>query len=89
MEIAIIFLYAGITILSLILLTTTLFSYTKYKNPKLLFVCFIFFFLFIRGLLLSIGLFYDQVVQITSSPYIWSFDLLVLILLYAAYSIKR
>ena len=89
MEIEIILLFAGITILSIILLTVTLFSYTKTKNRKLIFVSLIFFFLFIRGSLLSFGLFNDQILNLTSSEYIWIFDLIVLVLLYLAYSIKR
>ena len=89
MEIEGIFLIAAITILSLILLVVTLLSYRKYQNKKLLVVSFIFLFLFVRGLLLSYGLFYDSLETLTSNVYIWSFDLIVLLLLYAAYSIKR
>ena len=89
MNLEIIFIYSMITILSLVLLLVTLFSYLKYKNSKLLFVSFVFLFLFIRGILLSIGLFYDYIGSFTNSGYIWLFDVIILVLLYAAYSIKR
>jgi len=89
MEIEIILLFAGITILSLILLTVTLYSFKKTRNNKLIFVSLIFLFLFVRGFLLSFGLFNDQIASLTSSDYIWVFDLITLILLYVAYSIKR
>ena len=88
-DIGILFLYAGITILSVILFVVTLLSFQKFKNKKLFFVSLIFFFLFIRGTLLSISLFNDQMKEVISSGYIWIFDLIVLVLLYVAYSIKR
>ena len=89
MNIEIIFLYAAITILSVVLFIVTLLSFRQYKNKKVLVVSFIFFFLFVRGIILSFSLFNDQLAAITTSGYVWSFDLIVLILLYAAYSLKR
>ena len=88
MEPGILLLFAGITILSLILFIVTLLSYSKTKNTKLFFVSLIFLFILIRGGILSLELFYHQLSFITSSGYIWVVDLLVLILLYVAYSIK-
>jgi hypothetical protein len=89
MEIDIIFIYAVITILSLTLLVVTLLSYIKYKNNKLLFISLVFLFLFIRGILLSLNLVNDQIADFVSSGYIWIFDVVVLVLLYVAYSLKR
>jgi len=84
-----IFIYSIITILSLILLAVTFLSYRRYKNVKLLFICFVFFFLFVRGILLSLSLFNEQIAGFISSAYVWLFDVIVLMLLYAAYSYKR
>jgi hypothetical protein len=88
MEIWFVLIIALITILSLILLTLTLLSYRKYKNKKLFFVSLVFLVLFIRGLLLSISIFNEEIIEITSNSYIWIFDLIILVLLYAAYSLK-
>jgi len=84
-----IFIYAMITIISFVLLSVTFYSYQKCKNKKLLFVSMVILVLFIRGMLLSLSLFYNEIESVTSSAYIWIFDLIVLVLLYAAYSIKR
>jgi hypothetical protein len=89
MEMEIIFIIALVVILSLILLIVTLLSFWKYKNKKLFFVSLIFLVFLARGILLSFGLFRDQIAEISSSGYIWVFDLVILILLYIAYSLKR
>ena len=89
MEIESLFMIAGITILSLILLILTVISFLKFKNLKLLFVSFIFFFFFIKGLLLSYALFTDEIESLAPNIYILLFDLIVLVLLYIGYSVKR
>ena len=88
MDAGILLLYAAITILSMILFVVTLLSYVKTRNRKLFFVSLIFLFLLIRGGILSVGLFYTQLGTLLSNGYIWVIDLLVLILLYVAYSVK-
>ena len=88
MDAGILLLYATITILSMILFVVTLLSYVKTRNRKLFFVSLIFLFLLIRGGILSVGLFYTQLGTLLSNGYIWVIDLLVLILLYVAYSVK-
>ena len=88
MDAGILLLYAAITILSMILFVVTLLSYVKTRNRKLFFVSLIFLFLLIRGGILSLGLFYTQLGTLLSNGYIWVVDLLVLILLYVAYSVK-
>jgi len=89
MEPGIIVIYGLITGLSLILLLVTGLSYRKYKNAKLLFVFFVFLLLFIRGAVLSLSLFNEPLAQITSTGYLWGVDVIVLALLYVAYTLKR
>jgi len=89
MEIGVIFIYALISVISCVLLVVTYLSYKKHQNIKLLFVSCVFFLFFIRGILLSIGLFNEQLRMITSSGYFWIVDLLMLLFLYVSYSFKR
>jgi len=88
MEIEYIVIGAAISINSLVLLITSLLSYRKYKNKKLIFVIIAFFFFFIRGILLSLGLFYEPFAPIISSHYTWLIDVIILNLLYLA-ALKR
>jgi len=89
MSINIIIIIALITILSLVLMLVTFLSYSKFKNKKLLFVGCVFLFFFLRSLLLSFSIFIKEIETFTNSGYIWLFDLIILVLLYAAYSVKR
>jgi hypothetical protein len=79
---------ACITIFSLGLLIISLFSYKKYKNTKLLFVSLIFLVFFVKGILLSLGLFYKQISDVILNPYAGLFDLVILVLLFMA-TLKR
>ena len=79
---------ACITIFSLGLLIVSLFSYRKYKNTKLLFVSLIFLVFFVKGILLSVGLFYKQISDIILNPYTELFDLVILVMLFMA-TLKR
>lgn len=88
MEIEIILLGAGITIFSLNLLVVSFLSFWKYKSLKLLFMSVVFLLFFIKGVLLSLSLFYEQIEGLGSIVYIWLFDLIILILLYIT-SMKR
>ena len=88
MQIELILLSAGITILSFNLLVVSLLSFKKYLNIKLLLVSIVFLLFFIRGLHLSIRIFYDEIFDINSIVFIWLFDLIMLIFLYIT-SIKR
>jgi len=85
----IVFIIALITLIAFTLFIITFFSFFKSKNKKLLPISFVFLFLFIRGVMLSLNVFYDVFDSLISSGYIWFFDLIVLLFLYAAYSIKR
>lgn len=87
-ELELVILYAAITILSLILLIVTFVSYRSVRNRKLVFVSGIFFFLFIRGIVLSLTVFFDVFNDVVSSGYLWVVDLVVLLLLYITYSVK-
>ena len=87
-EIGLLVISAAISICSLVLLLTAVLSYQKYKNKKLRFVVLVFLFFLIRGLLLSIGLFYEPLAPIATSYYTWLIDLVILNLLYLA-SLKR
>ena len=60
---------AFITIFSVGLLAVSLASYRKYKNLKLLFVSFVFVVFFIKGILLSFGLFNEDIASILTSTY--------------------
>jgi predicted ferric reductase len=88
MELLDIFISASITIFSLALLMISLLSYWKYRNIKLVFISLIVLVFFIRGLFLSLGLFNDQVLALTSRSSFWLFDLLILVLLYIT-ALKR
>ncbi len=88
MEIQDIVISAFITIFSVGLLAISLASYKKYKNIKLLFVSLVFLVLLIKGILLSLGLFYEDLIMVNSMPYSGLFDLMILILLFIA-TLKR
>ena len=82
---------AGITIFSLGLFLVSFVSYRKYKNPKLLFINFVFIVLLIKGILFSVSLFFPELSFINSflySIYGGLFDLAVLVLLFIA-TLKR
>jgi len=77
-----------ITIFSLGMLVVSLLSYRKYKNNKLIFVSSAFLLFLMKGILLSLSLFYEEIIEITSSTYMGLFDLMILILLFIA-TLKR
>ena len=83
-----ILIFACMTIFSLILFIVSILSYWKYKKIKLLFIGVVFLIFLIRSVLLSLSLFYEQIEMITSSTYIWLFDLMLLVVLYIT-SLKR
>jgi hypothetical protein len=81
-------IFACMTIFSLVLLTASLLSYHRYKKPKLLFIGGVFLLFLVRSILLSMSIFYEPLQALTSSVYIWLFDVLLLIMLYLT-SLKR
>ena len=88
MEIESIVLSASITIIALGLLIVSLLSYRKSKNLKLLFVSSAFLVFLIKGIILSLSLFYEEIAVINSCAYMGLFDLIILILLFVA-TLKR
>ena len=87
-EIAYIIIGAAISINALVLFVTSLLSYRKHKNKKLLFVIVAFFFFLVRGILLSGGLFFEPLRPIVTSYYTWLIDVIILNALYFA-ALKR
>lgn len=88
MELESIIMDACVTIFSLGLLIVSLLSYRRYKNAKLIFVSLIFLVFFIKGILLSLSLFNEQMTSMLSNPYVGLFDLVILVLLFIA-TLKR
>jgi len=88
MEIQDIIISAFVTIFSFGLLVVSLASYRKYKNLKLLFISIVFLALLIKGILLSLSLFSDEIIMLNSVFYTGLFDLIILILLFMA-TLKR
>ena len=77
-----IILYACITIVSLVLLVISLLSYWKYRKLRHLLISVMLLLFFLQGILLSLGLFFEEIACFTSSIYIWVFTLIILVLLY-------
>ena len=77
---------ACVTIFSLGLLIISLASYLKYKNLKLLFVSLVFLLFLIKGILLSINVFFEELAGL--NLYFIIFDLVILIFLFIA-TLKR
>jgi len=84
-------LSACVTIFSLGLLVVSVASYQKYRNTKLLLVGVVFFVFFIKGVLLSLRLFFSDLSFIDTlftGSYSGLFDLCILVLLFVA-TLKR
>ena len=88
MEIYEIVLSAFITIFSVGLLFVSLASYKKYKNTKLLFISAVFVLFFIKAIIISYGLFDEEIYSLLSNSYFRLFDLAILMTLFMA-SLKR
>ena len=88
METPNIIIAACITVFAFGLLIVSLLSFKKSKNNKLLFVSMVFLVMFLRGVLISISLFNDQLNSFVTLPYTGLFDLMILILLFIA-TLKR
>jgi hypothetical protein len=75
---------ASVTVLSLGLLIVSLISYKKHNSPKLIFISLVFLIFLIKGILFSLGLFYEQLTTINSNQYLGLFDLIILVALFIA-----
>jgi len=88
MEIQDIIINSFITMFSLGLLIVSLASYRKYKNTKLLFITAVFVLFFIKAIIISLGLFDEEIYSLLSNSYFRLFDLAILMTLFMA-SLKR
>ena len=79
---------ACITVFAFVLFIVSLASYKKYKNQKLLFISLVFLIFLIKGILLSLGVFYQPLAILTSNPYIGLLDLAILATLFIV-TLKR
>ena len=77
---------AFITILSIGLLTISIFSYLKRKNMKLIFVSMVFLIFLSKGLLFTINVFFTEIADLFI--YFGILDVIILILLFIS-TIKR
>jgi hypothetical protein len=87
MEIEALIISASVTMLSFGLLLVSLVSYCKHRNLKLLFISGVFIILLIKGMVLSVRLFFLDISEIELllfGTYAGIFDLFVLILLFIA-----
>ena len=79
-----IIIYGFITIFSIGLFSVSILSYYKSKNRKLMFVSTVFLLFFIKGVVLSLSLFFSDLNIILTIPILAFFDLIVLFLLFIA-----
>jgi hypothetical protein len=79
-----IIIYGFITVFSIGLFSVSILSYYKSKNKKLLFVSTVFLLFFIKGVVLSLSLFFSDLNNIITIPILAFFDLIVLFLLFIA-----
>lgn len=84
MELISIIIAAFITIFSLGLFGISLASYKRHKNTKLLFIALVFLVFLIKGMILSIGLFIEEIGELVSGIQAGVFDIIVLAFLFIA-----
>ncbi len=77
-------LFGFLTVFSFGLWIIAIRSYQKSNNKKILFVSGVFFIFLIRGILLSLGLFYPDIELLHSIALYAFFDLSMLVLLFIA-----
>lgn len=82
MSILDLFIGASITVLSLGLFVLSMLGYYRRRNPKMIFVSLVFLIFFIKGIMLSLGIFSSEIIILNTSINPWIFDLLILVLLY-------
>ncbi|MFH1100675.1 MAG: hypothetical protein V1726_01385 [Methanobacteriota archaeon] len=88
MELYLVILSGFVTVFSLGLLAISLYSYRKSKNMKLLAVSCVFLIFLIKGILLSIGVFFPNSGMPSASLWFILFDVVILLLLFIA-TLKR
>ena len=88
MEIHLIILSPFLIVFSIGMLITSVVSYHRSHNPKLVFISIVFLIFLIRALILAFSLIYIELMGFTSFFSIGLLDLLILLLLFLA-TIKR
>ena len=88
MDVETILLSSSITIFSLGLIIISLISYLKFKSGKLLIISFIFIVFLIKGIILSLTLFYLEFKEFDFSLYFGFLDVIILTLLFIS-TLKR
>jgi hypothetical protein len=83
-----IFVSAGITILSLGIVILSLMSYKDQRNSKLLFITFAFLVFLIKGLVMSLSLFFTELTSLTTSIYFIGLDVVTLFIFFVS-TLKR
>ena len=88
MEMLNVVLSAFVTIFSMGLFAVSLFSYRKSKNIKLLLVSIVFLVFLLKGILLSVSIFYSSSVLPSANVSFVFFDVIILLVLFVA-TLKR
>jgi hypothetical protein len=88
MEIHGIIISPFLIVFSLGMLVTSIASYLRSKNIKLIFVSLVFLIFLIKGIVMAFALFFQELTVMTSISYFGILDLVVLILLFIA-TLKR
>ena len=83
-----IFISAGITILSLGIVLLSLMSYKDQRNSKLLFITFAFLVFLIKGIVMSLSLFFTELTLLTTSIYFIGLDVVILFMFFVS-TLKR
>lgn len=77
-------IYGFLTVFSFGLWVISILTYQKSKNKKILFVNIVFLLFFLKGLLLSLSIFFNGFLDFLTIPILAVFDLLILVLLFIA-----
>ena len=77
-------IYGFMTVFSFGMFIVSLLSYRRSKNFRILFVTMVFFVFFLKGILLSLSLFFVEINDIITIPFLGIFDLLMIVLLFIA-----
>jgi hypothetical protein len=75
-------LFGFLTMFSFGLWIISIFSYRKSRNKKLIFVNIVFLIFFIKGVLLSLGIFISEIYDSVSIQLLAVFDLIIICLLF-------
>ena len=77
-------IYSFLTVFSIGLLVVSFISYRRFKNPKLPFISVVLLIFSLKGILLTINLFYEIISLNILYPFFGLFDLVIVLLLFFA-----